>query len=601
MSTNQLRRYLDLLNEADLVPPNTNTALPSSGTFSNDDALAAALAQQNSEPRCAFCGTPQSQHQNLQHQFQSGGAADRPAPVPQGPVGGDDNLSRISRVKDLQRALLAAGADLGKTGAGRNGIDGDIGPLTRAAMRKYPDIAAKYADLPAGQDATPGNTAQLNAALSAIEGILAKYKVKLSEARDPRSSLLEAGPTALTPAQQAAQRAGMGMPSLVGAGPYATQAAQTAGTGAATTATNTAAKGALRGAAGIAGKAAGKALPGVGLTLGAYDAYERAKEGDYLGAGISGLAGLAALLPVAGTAVSLGLTGVNVYRDLNKNPTVAITPADAAVITQNLKVIQDWQKDPANQAALTPELKNRIENIIKGVAAVGVPTDQAATPATPTQPATAPAANPKLDQINQTLDSMDQLLKKNKYESVSNKKSPPLTEAERMARLRDIVTEDWSDWLPDLSIGNAATAYGAYKVGQASKTGKAGAAPAPGAAPAGTAAKHPVWLIKLNQGLSKAWSLAKTGTKWGLMLAAGAAMLALLNSFKENPDAAKASGLTVEDMQEFEQSYAQLQQLINDEAAFNALPPEVQQKATAIANRALKMAAGIANRKALEP
>ena len=601
MSTNQLRRYLDLLNEADLVPPNTNTALPSSGTFSNDDALAAALAQQNSEPRCAFCGTPQSQHQNLQHQFQSGGAADRPAPVPQGPVGGDDNLSRISRVKDLQRALLAAGADLGKTGAGRNGIDGDIGPLTRAAMRKYPDIAAKYADLPAGQDATPGNTAQLNAALSAIEGILAKYKVKLSEARDPRSSLLEAGPTALTPAQQAAQRAGMGMPSLVGAGPYATQAAQTAGTGAATTATNTAAKGALRGAAGIAGKAAGKALPGVGLTLGAYDAYERAKEGDYLGAGISGLAGLAALLPVAGTAVSLGLTGVNVYRDLNKNPTVAITPADAAVITQNLKVIQDWQKDPANQAALTPELKNRIENIIKGVAAVGVPTDQAATPATPTQPATAPTANPKLDQINQTLDSMDQLLKKNKYESVSNKKSPPLTEAERMARLRDIVTEDWSDWLPDLSIGNAATAYGAYKVGQASKTGKAGAAPAPGAAPAGTAAKHPVWLIKLNQGLSKAWSLAKTGTKWGLMLAAGAAMLALLNSFKENPDAAKASGLTVEDMQEFEQSYAQLQQLINDEAAFNALPPEVQQKATAIANRALKMAAGIANRKALEP
>ena len=320
-----------------------------------------------------------------------------------------------------------------------------------------------------------------------------------------------------------------------------------------------------------------------------------------MGAGISGLAGLAALLPVAGTAVSLGLTGVNVYRDLNKNPTVAITPADAAVITQNLKVIQDWQKDPANQAALTPELKNRIENIIKGVAAVGVPTDQAATPATPTQPATAPTANPKLDQINQTLDSMDQLLKKNKYESVSNKKSPPLTEAERMARLRDIVTEDWSDWLPDLSIGNAATAYGAYKVGQASKTGKAGSAPAPGAAPAGTAAKHPDWLIKLNQGLSKAWSLAKTGTKWGLMLAAGAAMIALVNSFRENPDAAKATGLTVEDMQEFEQSYAQLQQLINDEAAFNALPPEVQQKATAIANRALKMAAGIANRKALEP
>ena len=373
----------------------------------------------------------------------------------------------------------------------------------------------------------------------------------------------------------------------------------------------------MRGAATIAGKAAGKALPGVGLALGAYDAYNRTKEGDYLGAGISGLAGLAALVPLVGTAASLGLTGVNVYRDLNKNPSVAITPEDAAVITQNLKIIQDWQKDPANQAALTPELKNRIENIIKGVAAVGVPTAQAATPATPASapapapapaPAATPAANSKVDQVNQTLNSMDQLLKKNKYESISNKKSPPLTEAERMARLRDIVTEDVSDW-----VTNALTGYGGYKAWQAAKDWRAGskpgaaappagaAAPAAGAAPPPAAAGSPSWLAKLNKGLSMVWKTGIFTTKWGLIAAGAAAMVVLWDTFKENPEVARVAGINPDDMKQFAELYTQLNQIVGDEASFKALPPEVQQKATDIAKRALKMAAGIANRKSVEP
>lgn len=611
MSTNQLRRYLDLLNEANVVPPNTEVALPSAGTFSNDDALAAALAQQNSEPRCTVCGTPQSQHQTLKHEFVPGGAADRPAPVSQS---GGGSGADVPRIKQLQRELLAAGANLGQTGANRDGIDGDIGPLTRAAMQKYPDIAAKYADLGAGQGATPGNTAQLNSALTAIESILAKYKIKLNE--DLTSSIMEAGPTAqqrqayqdaiqrnlppdtVTPTATSAASAATTNPYVQRPGGsreaqawQAEKAAQTASTSAAGAAEQGAAaaagKGLARGAAGIVGKAvgkaAGRAIPGVGLALGGYDAYERAKEGDYVGAGISGLSGIASLFPLVGTAISLGLAGVNLYRDLNTTPTVAITAADAKTIADNIKIIQDWQKDPANQAALTPDFKNRIANVLKGVATLGVPTQAA----TPTQPSTTPAANPKLNQINQTLDAMDQLLKKNKYESVSNKKSPPLTEAERMARLRDIVTEDVSDYIPDLPT--AAAGYGLYKYGQSR-----------GAAQAATTATTG-WLAKLNQGLTKAYSMAKTGTKWGLILAAGAAILAIINAFRENPDAAKASGLTVEDMQQFEQLYAQLQQLINDEATFNSLPPEVQQKTTDIAKRALKMAAGIANRKALEP
>jgi hypothetical protein len=91
MSTHNLRKYLDLLNEADLVPPNAEVALPSSGTFNNDQALAAALAQEN---RCAICGTPKDQHAGLKHQFVAEPAAQ---------AGG------ITRIKQLQQELKAAG------------------------------------------------------------------------------------------------------------------------------------------------------------------------------------------------------------------------------------------------------------------------------------------------------------------------------------------------------------------------------------------------------------------------------------------------------------------------------------------------------------
>ena len=680
----------------------SQSAAPAS--MSSEPAAAAAAIQPQGQPedgtglaggqRCAICGTPTMAHSDLKHQFQLGGDA-RPDPVPQGPVGGDDNLSRISRIKDLQRALLAAGADLGKTGIGRNGIDGDIGPLTRAAMQKYPDIAAKYADLPAGQDATPAgkssNIEKLNAALTAIEGILAKYKVKLNEDRESSTpadqmkqwrSLVEyselneldrkgrptkadiaaymsnyaygddpsekptrksptkksAAPAAapaptsfgqgtnmptepyqvpgastspnptpaaqpaatsqpaaqrtmprlsganLTPAQQAAQRAGMGMPSLVGAGPYATQAAQTAGTGAATATTTAAAKGAV----GAAGAAVRRALPGVGLAYGAYDAYNRAKEGDYVGAGIAGLSGLAAFLPVVGIAASLGLTGLNYYLDSNKTPTVAIAADDAKIIADNIKIIQDWQKDPANQSALTPELKNRIANVLKGVSTLGVPTAQAATPATsaqPAQPATTPAAptaNLKVDQINQTLNSMDQLLKKNKFESANNKKLPPLTESERMARLRDIVTEDVTDYvLP--TVGAAATGYGAYHGGRALEKG---------------ASKTKAFYIALRAVLKLATKAVTSMGKVGLLIGTGILLKGLYDFAMADPQAVAEAGINAQDIEEFNRLNEQLKQLIGDNKNFDALPPDVQQKIKAMHQRIIDMTAKIINQEA---
>ena len=47
-------------------------------------------------------------------------------------------------VIQLQQALKAAGADLGKFGPKGDGIDGRMGPFTRRAAEKFPDIAAKF-------------------------------------------------------------------------------------------------------------------------------------------------------------------------------------------------------------------------------------------------------------------------------------------------------------------------------------------------------------------------------------------------------------------------------------------------------------------------
>lgn len=74
---------------------------------------------------------------------------------------------------------------------------------------------------------------------------------------------------------------------------------------------------AIAGAGKTASKILGKALPGVGTALSWKDAYDRAKEGDFLGAGLAGLAGAAYLVPGVGTAVGTGLDAVNIGRDLS--------------------------------------------------------------------------------------------------------------------------------------------------------------------------------------------------------------------------------------------------------------------------------------------
>ena len=66
------------------------------------------------------------------------------------------------------------------------------------------------------------------------------------------------------------------------------------------------------------GKMLGKLLPGVGLAFGAKDAYDRYQQGDYLGAGLAGLSGVASLVPGVGTAGALALDAANLARDYKK-------------------------------------------------------------------------------------------------------------------------------------------------------------------------------------------------------------------------------------------------------------------------------------------
>ena len=65
----------------------------------------------------------------------------------------------------------------------------------------------------------------------------------------------------------------------------------------------------------VGGKMASRLIPGVGAAVGAYDAYDRATKGDYIGAGLSGLGAVTSFIPGIGTAATMGLAGAQLARD----------------------------------------------------------------------------------------------------------------------------------------------------------------------------------------------------------------------------------------------------------------------------------------------
>ena len=594
----------------DLVPPNAEVALPSSGTFTNDQALAAALTQEN---RCVKCGTPQAQHTGLKHAF----AAE---PTAQGGGGG------IARIKQLQQELKAAGAPLGATGAGHDGIDGALGPLTRAAAAKNPIIAAKYSDVLGTETATPAATpaasqatiSQLTTALDTIEKILVKYKVKMSEHRsvgntdqmatwrdlmEITQADIDAAAAKRTAAQGAAQStinsrfAADAQAKKIGpyysdtlakAMPYS-QAAQTATKSAVGSAEKIAANAAEKSAAKVAGKVGSKFIPGVGLGIGAADAYNRYQKGDYTGAGIAGAAGIASLIPVVGWAASLGLDAYNIYRDASTDPKINISPEDAAVLDQNLKVLQDLSKDPAVAAAITPEIRTRLERVIKAAArmivadtpAAGQPTNgQAATPVDQSANGQAAATAGVIavavpDDLVKSMDDIEKILAKytvknniseSELRSFVLKNMHLLTESEQMAIRRDMMNEGPASW-----VAKAASGLKAGWQARSADTVKAAAQAAAAAeGPTGTLSKLGGYMGNVIWDGTKwvAKTAAKTAAYVGIGGYAGyAALRAWLDSGKLSDD----------DKKEIEQ-FAK----IRDKYDASALSPAVQQRLAAI-------------------
>ena len=99
-------------------------------------------------------------------------------------------------------------------------------------------------------------------------------------------------------------------------------------------------------AAAVAGKGIGRFIPGVGAALGAYDAYGRAKQGDWAGAGLSAAGGLASLIPGVGTAASIGIAGAQALRD--KQRTGSYMPGEDEIAAG---VAKDTAAQPTATAA----------------------------------------------------------------------------------------------------------------------------------------------------------------------------------------------------------------------------------------------------------
>ena len=82
-------------------------------------------------------------------------------------------------------------------------------------------------------------------------------------------------------------------------------------------ATNT---GVMKSLARVGGKRFLDALPGIGLAMGTYFAIDRARKGDYFGAGLEITSGLLGLLPGVGTGFGLAIDGYLLGRDMGVMP-----------------------------------------------------------------------------------------------------------------------------------------------------------------------------------------------------------------------------------------------------------------------------------------
>jgi hypothetical protein len=691
MSTNQIRQYLDLLNEAETSSTFRGTLVANEPVIPGQPLSPIQMAMvdldrsmgnqprpevqaaydmakkagvtpgpgpgpgnlnqtgSGSEPRCAMCGTPQSQHQALKHPFVAGNAEDRPESVAQGGGGGGGGSGGgggVDRIKQMQAELKAAGAYLGPTGKNRDGIDGDIGDLTTIAMAKYPDIAAKYSDLndsPLAQASTPAvDTSKLTAALSAIESIVAKYKgkTKVSESR-----IYEVNPTDFKPRitvkqgetqddavkrtraekapfdQMAGKLKSMAPPEKSSSGGTIQQTAKGL--------THTA--GRNNPAAGAASSPAVKynvptgGIPSVNSNLPQPAVAPKTttqtvqpKPSSWtsnvgkkilsklpgLGARTAGRAGatavsgpLAPLVGAAGVAYTVWDIGKMLYDAFKDSDNLeGMNDADQAVIKQNLAVVMSFMKDPKVADTLPQDIKTRVENVMTDLEKLAVDTgyatpaaaQQAATPAATPNAVAAPAAKvAAAAKLAPTLDGIDKLLKKYNFESKDfDSFFDSLTENEqRKFILKNLHLLSESEQMAERR--DMLNEAGAWGLGQ----------------------KGLRWLghklYKAGGGIvgppvpaagKTPWW--KPGFKTGAAVGVGGAVFgyfaikqilsSLLDTIKD-PETAKVITITPEDTAAWIQFNRELEAALPDQAAYNALPQETKDRLSMIAARAEAM------------
>lgn len=433
MSTQLLRQYIDLLNEQETtvkVPSSQETerrarelavkmgvAAPNLIDFQAQGGVAVKI---NGDTVPANLYTPQEKQLIATARLLSGGAAAAPAqrnePAPTAsatpstsasstpstspsasstPADGPSasSGSTVDRVKALQKDLKAKGADLGNYGPAGDGIDGDLGPKTRAAAEKFPEIAAKYKDIlgggaaaspaagPAagassGDTASEQATAKLVNALGALEAVLSKYKIKTDESLDPIDAMVLENINRYSATEQIEiwtllaeddekPRLPPGAKFDRSTGNWYVEKPGGGRTILGGTATTTPAPAfstkkpsrlakffrKLGGGKGIAKKVATRAA----------------------GAAATGPAAL--VVGAAGVAWTAWDIGKALYDTFTETELEDLDEQDQEIIKKNLAVVMQYQKDPKMIAKLTPELKVRLERVMKGLNALAVKLD----------------------------------------------------------------------------------------------------------------------------------------------------------------------------------------------------------------------------------
>lgn len=83
------------------------------------------------------------------------------------------------------------------------------------------------------------------------------------------------------------------------------------------------------------GKGAGKAVPIIGGAMSAKSAYDRASKGDYVGAGLDVVSGIASFIPGIGTAIAIGADALNAMKDIKKNDEMKAIAKSQEAIAEN--------------------------------------------------------------------------------------------------------------------------------------------------------------------------------------------------------------------------------------------------------------------------